>query len=678
MPKQNTWEEAGNSWIAMAVLGIVACMLIPMPHEILSMLLIANLAGSVLMLVLALTIKDPLEFVIFPTALLIGTLLDLSLHVSATRLILLHGEAGDVIHSFGSLMAGSSPLVGLVIFVILVIVQFVVITKGAERVAEVAARFTLDAMPGKQMSIDADLSAGLITNTEAKARRESVEQEADFYGAMDGASKFAKGNVIAAMVIILVNLVGGIVAGMVQGGMSFTQVLQAYTILTVGEGLAAQIPSLLIATATGIMVTRVSSGTGLSRALGKQLFSYPKSLQVVGSAMAVLAFFGFFTDLPTIPFALFSLGFFVLAGMKKETGVETEGGKIKDNDSKIIEDPLDALIVPSLELKLGLSLIPMVDASRGGNLAKRLTLVRQNLSREYGIPIPEIRIRDDSKLPGRHYSIHVRGVEAARAQIHPSHWLAMNLPDNEEEVEKLGGVAGIEPAFGIAARWIPEASKAAAMAMGATMVDAGSVMMTHLTEVLKKNLGTMLSRDEVTKMVEHLRKSTPSLVEEVVPNLLALGEVQKVMSLLLNEHVVLSDLPTFFEALALAARENKNPEFLAESCRAALGRVLCSRVSDESRMVHAVCLDPRTEEDLENLDQTPIHPEKAIRLKERLQEALLGLMSRARFQVLLTSPGARPVLAHLTERLDPRPAVLSTREIVPPFEVNTVTTVSWD
>jgi flagellar biosynthesis protein FlhA len=467
---------------------------------------------------------------------------------------------------------------------------------------------------------------------------------------------------------------------MVSARMSFTQVLSTYTILTIGEGLATQIPSLLISTATGIMVTRVASSSGVGAALGKQFLSQPRSLRTVGYVLLAIGVFGFFTELPALPFLAFGAGFLFVAtlGDSDKARLDAESHVAPPpSPERVVEDALAQLEAPPLELVLGLSLLPLVDAKRGAGIAKRLTLVRQNLSREFGLPLPEVRVRDGSNLAPRAYAVMVRGVEMARAEILPSHWLAMNLPEGVD-TESLGGVEGREPAFGIAARWVPETSRPAALAMGATLVDSGSVLVTHLTETLRRNMGAVLSRREVVMLVEQLRKRTPSLVEEVVPGLLSLGEVQKVMSLLLDEQVALTDLPTFFESLSLAARENKDPQLLAEACRSGLGRALCSRLADTHRVVQAVALDPRAEEAIENAEKAPLSPEKAGRLRERLQESLLSLMARTRHSVLLTSPKARPMVAQLTERMDPRPWVLSTREILPPFEVQAVAQVGWD
>jgi len=662
----------GSTAIGLGVMLIVAFMLMPVPAVLLSGLLVLNLSAAMLLLVLALTVEDPLDFAAFPICLLLATLLDLALNISATRLILLEGDAGGVVHAFGSLMAGSSPLVGLVIFLILTVVQFVVITKGAERVAEVAARFTLDALPGKQMSTDADLSAGLITATEARARRASVEQEADFYGTMDGASKFSKGNVIASLIILLINLLGGIITGAVQGRMGFAEVLQHYTILTIGEGLAAQVPALLLSTATGIMVTRVAAGADLGDSLRRQLLGRPAALRVVGFVMLGIGGLGLWLDLPPLPFLLFGAGLMALsrlAPMPDEAPAEA-APMAKD------EDVLSSIDLPAVELRLGLALLPLVDQGPGGGLAKRMPLVRKNLSKESGLPIPEVRVRDGADLQGREYVILVRGVEAGRGELQPGQFLAMNI--TEAQARSLPGIPARDPAFGLAAKWIPDSARAHALRLGATVVDAGSVLATHLTESLRQNLHRVLSRREVTVMVDQLRKRAPSLVEEVVPALLSLGEVQRVMALLLEEGVMIRDLAAFFEALSLAARDGKEPERLAEACRIALARMLLGQLSGQDSVVKAVGLEPRLEELMENAEKSPPAPERALRIRARLEEALGRWLSDAPRGVLLTSPRARTALNRLCEGLEPRPLVLSTREIQAPYRAKCLAFVSGE
>jgi flagellar biosynthesis protein FlhA len=650
--------------ISLGVMAIVAFMLMPVPASLLSALLVLNLGGAMLLLVISLTVEDPLDFAAFPICLLLATLLDLALNISATRLILLEGDAGGVVHAFGALMAGASPLVGLVIFLILTAVQFIVITKGAERVAEVAARFTLDALPGKQMSIDADLSAGLITATEARARRAGVEQEADFYGTMDGASKFSKGNVIASLVILLINLIGGIVAGSVQGRMSFAQVLQHYTILTIGEGLAAQVPALLLSTATGIMVTRVAAGADLGLSLKRQLLGRPTALRVVAFVLAVIGVLGFWLDLPPVPFLLFSGGLLVLSRMAPEK--ETAPAEAEQARETREEEVLGSVDLPAAELRLGLSLLPLLDQGPGGGLTRRLPLIRQNLTKESGLPMPEVRVRDGAELGAREYVVLIRGVESGRGELQPGQYLAMNL--SEAAAKGLPGTPAREPAFGLVGRWIPDSARAQALRHGATVVDAGSVLATHLTEILRQNLHRILSRKEVTTLVEQLRKKAPSLVEEVVPALLSLGEIQRVMGLLLEEGVMLKDLSAFFESLSLAARDTKEPERLAEACRLSLARLMLAPLSGQDRVIRAVGLEPKLEELLENSDKTPPPPDRALRIRGRLEEALNRLLADAPRGVLLTSPRARASLARLCEGLEPRPLVLSTREIQAPYK----------
>lgn len=664
------WFKHSDILVAAAVLGMVIMMIIPVPTVLLDFLLTINITLSLIILLVSMYNNEPLQFSSFPSVLLITTLFRLSLNVSSTRLILLNGHAGEIIEKFGSFVLGGNPVVGFIIFLILVVIQFIVITKGAERVAEVAARFTLDAMPGKQMSIDADLNAGLINDREATVRRQRIQSEADFYGAMDGASKFIKGDAIAAIVIVLINIIGGFAIGVLQKKLSLLDALDTYTILTVGEGLVAQIPALLISTATGITVTRAaSSDISLGQELSTQLMTRPRALAIASGALAGMALLG----MPAIPFFTLSaiLGAAAYALKKNE-----EKEKIKmieqqqDEEVEEIKKPenvMSLLMVDVLEIEMGYSLIPLVDANQGGDLLDRVVMIRRQCALELGVVLPPIRMRDNMQLKPNSYCIKIKGVEVALGELMPDHYLAMSSGLTENEIP---GIDTVEPAFGLPAKWIPSNLREQAELAGYTVVDPSSVVATHLTEVIKSHAHEIIGRQDVQNLLEHVRKTHPAVVEELVPSLLTVGEVQKVLSGLLRERVPVRDLVTIMETLADHARATKDNDTLVEYVRQALARNIVKQYIDEKDTLNVITLDPAIEQAIRDSVQYTEHgsyvamdPDTAQSIFHSLTETMEQVTSRGHQAIVLCAPMVRIYFKKLTEKLLPNLVVLSYNEL---------------
>ncbi len=573
-------------------------------------------------------IQGALQFSIFPSLLLITTLFRLALNVSSTRLILLQGYAGEIIRAFGNFVVGGNYVVGFVVFLILVVIQFIVITKGAERVAEVAARFTLDAMPGKQMSIDADLNAGLIDEKEARRRRAEIEREADFYGAMDGASKFVKGDAIAGLVITAINIIGGFAVGVGQRGMGLGEALQHYTLLTVGDGLVTQIPALLIATATGIIITRAASEANMGRDVSHQLLSEPRVLAI---AAGVLVLFAVVPGLPTVPFLVLSLLFGLLGyassrrhqerqvqEMEKEAQREAEEAKKPERVSALLK--LDAI-----ELEIGYSLIPLVDANQGGDLLDRITMIRRQIAIELGLVVPPIRIRDNMQLGPNAYVIKIKGIEVGRGELMPGHYLAM---ESGPVSKRVSGIETREPAFGLPALWIPEEAKEEAELAGYTVVDSPSIIATHLTEIIRSNAAELLGRQDVKKLLDELKEDHAALVDEVVPELLTVGEVQRVLQNLLREGVPIRDLVTILETLGDFAWATKDQIFLTEKVREALARQISKQYTNDQGYIPVITLDPAWEQEIADALQ---HTDRGLTIAlapERVEAFYDGLSAR--------------------------------------------------
>lgn len=666
--------EYSDLLVVAAVLLVVVMMVIPMPPAILDILLAANISFSILILLLTMNIFEPLEMAVFPTLLLICTLFRLALSVSSTRLILLHGFAGNIISAFGNFVVGGNYVVGFIIFLILVVIQFIVITRGAERVAEVAARFTLDAMPGKQMSIDADLGAGLITEAEARSRRRKIEQEADFYGAMDGASKFVKGDAIAGIIIVIIDIIGGLIVGVFQMGLGVEEALAKFTLLTVGDGLVSQIPALLIATATGIIVTRVASDENLGIDMTQQLFSNPK---VMGLASAVLLLFAFVPGLPVIPFlvmgGIIGLMAYGMRGMKPVVGVQ-EKDKAEDTEEKEIVSPdsiLPLLKIDPLELEIGYSLIPLVEPDQGGDMLERLGSIRRQLALDLGIITPLVRVRDNVQLKPGGYRIKVHGNTVAEGELRVGEYLAI---DSGIAQEKLEGIQTQEPAFGIPATWISKDMVDKAESLGYTVVDPASVMATHLAEVIRSFAHELLNRQHTKQLIDSVKEEHPVLIEELIPDLLSVGEIQKVLQNLLRERVSIRDLVTILEALSDAARVTRDIQVLTEHVRTHLARTICKPYVGEDGIMRVIVLDGEIEERFANMqdDAITFDPEFAQKVLSSIAEQCEVLAARGQEPVILCSPEVRPRLRAFTEPTFSRVPVLSYRELDPSIRVESV------
>ncbi|HET7768725.1 MAG TPA: flagellar biosynthesis protein FlhA, partial [Chloroflexota bacterium] len=655
-----------------------------LPTPFLDLLLVVNLSAALMILLVSMYTTEPLAFSVFPTLLLITTLFRLALNISATRLILLQGHAGGVIDAFGNFVVGGSYVVGIVVFLILVVIQFVVITSGAGRVAEVAARFTLDAMPGKQMSIDADLNAGLIAESEAKRRRRQIEREADFYGAMDGASKFVKGDAIAGIVIILINIVGGFIIGVLQNGMDIMEALGTYTLLTVGDGLVSQIPALMISTATGIIVTRAATEDSLGGDTFKQITSSPRALTIV--ALMLFAF-ALVPGLPKFPFivvgAIIGASAFgaIRTARRDATALAVAEGRVGPNGEATAtevtptgpEAVTPLLQLDPMELEIGYGLIPLVDPQEAGNLLDRITRIRRQMALDLGVILPTVRVRDNLQLAPNHYVVKLRGVEVARGELLINHYLAMNAGMADESID---GIQTTEPAFGLPALWITGAQKERAELLGYTVVDPPSVLTTHLTEVIKSNSANILSRQDVQTLVNNLKAEHSAVVDELIPGVLSLGDVQKVLQNLLRERITIRDLVTILETLADHARQTRDPDALTEYVRQALARAISAQYRGMDGYVHVITLSPRVEQQLtEALKQTEqgtmiaMEPSRAQRFLERVAGEMEKVAGLGHAPVLLCSARLRLAVRRITERVLPNLVVLSFSEIAPGVDV---------
>ncbi len=656
------------------VIGILVVMIIPLPSIILDFLLALNITLAITILLMAMYTIRPLDFFIFPPLLLVTTLFRLSLNVASTRLILLHGNegtlaAGKVIKSFGSFVVGGNYVVGMIVFIILVIVNFVVITKGATRIAEVAARFTLDGMPGKQMGVDADLNAGLIDEDEAKARRALITREAEFHGSMDGAAKFVRGDAIAGIIITIINIIGGFIIGVLQQKMSVIDAAQNYTLLTVGDGLVSQIPALTISTAAGIVVSRAASEGTMGKDFAKQFFNYPKAIYI--SALTIF-FFGLIPGMPHIPFILISI---LIGGSVYLLGGRKEGSKIKEIEGKNKEpveegpEPVEhLLIVDTLELEVGYGLISLVDREQGGKFLDRVRSIRRQFALEMGMVIPPIHIRDNLQLNSSEYQILLKGVKIAGAELMMNHYLAMDPGDITRKIE---GVETMEPAFNIPAVWIPEERKEEAKLSGYTVVDDATIMATHLTEVLRKHASELLGRQEVQNLLDNLSRSYPKAVEELAPNLLSLGIVQKVMQNLIRERISIRDLLTIVETLADYAVLTKDPDLLTEYVRNKLSRSIISPYIGEDGFLKLITMDPGVEDLLlqgiqkaEHGSYLSIDPKIADSIIASIKQEAEKAMSKNIQPILLTSPVIRRHLKKMVEYFIPSLMVLSQSELL--------------
>jgi flagellar biosynthesis protein FlhA len=667
-----------------AVVLVVVMMVVPLPPMLLDLFITINISVALAIVVATMYLTKALDFSSFPSLLLLTTLFRLAINVSVTRLILLHGDAGHVVKAFGDFVVGGNVVVGLVIFLVLVVIQFVVVTNGAGRVAEVGARFTLDAMPGKQMAIDADLNAGQITDEQARERRTEIAREADFYGAMDGASKFVKGDAMAAVMITMINLLGGIVVGVLQQGMPFGQAAQHFSLLTVGDGLAAQIPALLISVATGILVTRSASEKDLGNDIAGQIFRQRKAPMVAGG---VICAFGLVPGLPKIPFFVIG-GIFAAIGWMMREGGPLEGGLFgREEPALETEQPMAELPAPTdaaigalqidpLELAIGFGLVPMVDEGAGGSLLSRVGVIRRQIASELGMVVSPVRIHDDIGLDSHEYVVKVRGAEVARGRLLPGHQLAM---DPGDAVGQVSGVPTTEPAFGLPAVWIAEAGRTEAEALGFTVVDGESVIVTHLTEAIRAHAAELLTRQETRQLLDRLKEVNAAVVEEVVPDVLTVGEIQRVLQALLHEGVSIRDLGSIVEAAGDKARVTRDPVLLAEYARQALGRAICGPHLDADQTLRAIALDPAIEQEVaESITATAdgeflaMEPTRAHALVGSLAGQMENAIARGRRPVLICSARVRRHLRRLCEQSLPQLPVCSYNEIVPGIRVETI------
>lgn len=669
--------------IIIIVILILTMLLIPLPSWMLDFLLTINICIAFAILMLTMNVKKSLEFSVFPTLLLITTLFRLALNVSSTRLILINAEAGRVIEAFGSVVAGNNNVVGFVMFVILTIIQFMVITKGSERVAEVAARFTLDAMPGKQMSIDADLNAGLINEVEARARRREIEREADFYGAMDGASKFVKGDAIAGILITFINIIGGFIIGATQKGFTIQDSLRTYSLLTVGDGLVSQVPALLISTATGILVTRAASEDNLGSDLTKQLLAYPKIFYFVSG---MIAFFSLIPGMPKISFLSIAAIVALLAyyldknQIKSSQEMAAEGEPAAEEEQKGPENVSSLLQIDPMELEIGYRLIPLVDPNQGGDLFERVTMIRRQTALELGMVLPPIRIRDNMQLSPTSYVIKIKGVEIAGGEIIPNYYLAMDPGIVSEPIE---GIPTTEPAFGLPAIWITEAQRDEAEIAGYTVVDPPSVLATHLTEIIKSHAFELLGRQEVQSLINNIKEEYSVVVNELIPNLMSVGEIQKVLVNLLKEGIPIRNLVTILETLADHAPLTKDLDYLTENVRQSLARQITKMVQADDGIIRVITVDPALEQLLMKVQKEAketggfsMDPRLIQNIYDRLGELIKEMTVSGYQPVILCSPAVRLTFRKLTERLAARIIVLSYNEIVAEAEVHSVGVVS--
>ena len=675
-------SEYTDVLFALSVIGMISVMIIPMPPGLLDILLAFNIAFSLIVLLMTIYITNPLQLSVFPGLLLVLTLFRLSLNVASTRLILGEAYAGEVINAFGQFVVKGNYILGMVVFLIIVIIQFVVITKGAGRVAEVAARFTLDAMPGKQMSIDADLNAGLITEDEARNRRQNISREADFYGAMDGASKFVRGDAIAGILITLVNILGGLAIGVLQLDMLAADAAQTYTILTIGDGLVSQIPALVTSISAGIIVTRSTSEDNLGTDLGRELTSKPRAIMV---ATGVLVAFALVPGLPSTPFLILAAatGVVAFSAQRAQDREEEEADVMAAEEVQPEERVEDYLHVDPLEIQIGYGLIPLVDPAQGGDLLDRVTMLRKQTALDLGIVIPPIRIRDDMvSLRPNQYTVKIRGVSVTTGDIEPKQLLAMDPGYVEGEIE---GTDTIEPAFGLPAKWIADTAREQAELIGYTVVEPPAVLATHLTEVIKSHAFEVLTRQDTQAHIDRIKEKSPTVVEELIPENLSVGGVQKVMQNLLKERIPVRDTQTILECLADYATVTKEPDVLTEYVRGSLARTICQLFQNEEGGIPVLTVTPNLEQTIADSMQSTaggikviLAPDALNELSEQLSERIDTMVSNGQTPIVLTSPNVRLAFRRVTETTFPSLTVLSYNEIVPGVDIYSVGMISLE
>lgn len=664
--------------VAFGVIGIVLMIIIPLPKLLLDLLLALNITISVVIIMITMFTTNVLQLSVFPTLLLVTTLFRLGLNISSTRLILTEGDAGEIITAFGNFVVRGNYVVGIVIFLIIVVIQFMVITNGAGRVAEVSARFTLDAMPGKQMSIDADLNSGMIDEAVAKKRRQDLQSEADFYGSMDGASKFVKGDAIAGIIVTIINIVAGIAIGVLQRNMSAADAAQTYVILTVGDGLVSQVPALLISTASGILVTRSGSSENFGDTLSSQLTAFPVA---TGIASAIMLFLGLVPNMPKLAFFTASLATGALTYLlykdvaaKQMQEYVSEEEEIIQSERKEPENVMNLISVESMEVEIGYGLIPLADEASGGDLLQRIASVRRQCAIEMGIVVQPIRIRDNLQLKTNEYIVKIRGTMVVSSELMPSMLLCM---DPTGENSDIPGIKTIEPTFGLPAVWINKDQREEAEIKGLTVVDPTTVMVTHLTETIKNHSYELLGRQEVKLIVDNAREKYSAVVEELIPDLLSIGELQKVLQNLLKEKVPIKDIVTIMESLADNSKNTRDLELLTEYVRFSLARTICNQVVDENKTITVVTLDPSIEDIIANNTQKSVQgsfptvdPDTTTQILTAIKNTVESVYFYNNQPIILVSPNIRPVFRKLIEMVFPHIMVISLNEVPNDVQIN--------
>ncbi len=684
---------------AVGVIGIVFMLIIPMPPALLDMLLVLNIASAIITILISIYIEEPLEFSVFPTLLLVATLFRLALDVSSTRMVLLYGNikdpvtgdpigAGRLIPAFGNVVVGGNLIVGFVMFLILIIIQLMVITNGAERIAQVAARFTLDAMPGKQMAIDADLHSGTITSDEAKVKRKQIERESDFYGSMDGAGKFVKGDATASIVIMIVNIVGGILIGILYHGMTASDAMNTYAILSIGNGLVTTVPAFLMSTSMGMVVSRAASDSNLGDDLAKQITHRPEIMKLSAGFMVLISMLGFtgLVAFPPLPFLVLG-GFFyyfgtVLVKSKEvvEEVVQQDVQETKKKENKKPESVVQLMQVDPISLEVGRGLLSLVDPNQGAKLLERVTSIRRHVAMELGIVVPGVRFRDNLQLKPNTYVIKIKEIEVAQGEVQVNQFLAIGP---EDKLKNLRGIKTVDPTYGMPGVWISPEQRGDAERYGCMIFDPVSVVATQLTEVVRSHAAELLGRQEVQALVDTIKKTHPAVVKEVIPDALSLGEVQKVLQNLVKERVSIRDLVSILETLADNVSMTKDPEMLTEFARVSLSRSICKEYMNNEGTINVITLDPGIEQTIQAAIQRTeqgsfltLDPNVGQEILQAISAQVQSLQERGLQPILLTSPPVRPALRKLTERSFPNLVLLSWNEIAPKVNVNSVAMVS--
>ena len=665
--------------VGLYLLAALIFLIVPMNSIVLDVLLAFNIAIALVVLLNALYAKEALSMSSFPTILLFTTIFRISLNVSSTKLILSTGEPGNVIETFGQFVGGDDLIIGAIVFIILILVQFLVINKGSERIAEVTARFTLDAMPGKQMAIDADLNTGAITDAEASERRQKIQDEASFFGSMDGATKYVKGDAVAGLIITIINLAGGIITGVMNFDLSLGEALQRYGIFTIGDGLVGQIPSLMISLASGILVTKASKDADMSRNMVKELFTTPRVLYLVGASMVVM---GILTPLNIILFTAYGLAF-IFAGRSIETSLQVEEIEEEVSEEEAAADEIrrpenvaSLLHVDPIELEFGYGIIPLADANQGGDLLDRVVLIRRQIALELGCLVPMIRLRDNIQLNPNQYIIKIKGIRVSEGEILFDHFMAMNPGYVEEEIS---GIPTLEPAFKLPAIWITENQRERAEALGYTVVDPPSIIATHLTEVIKSHIHELLTRQDVQNLIDNIKEANETLIAELVPKILSVGEIQKVLQNLLSEGISIRDLVTIFEALADYGPSTRDTDVLTEYVRQSLKRFISNKYFPKGEVNNVVTLDPKVEQEImSSIKQTEqgnylsLDPEITRHIMESTEEEIRKLEDLGKNPIIITSPIVRMYFKRLTQDYFKDLIIISYNEVESDVELQSV------